>query len=444
MANKQTEVIENIEQETKVEVNSSRQLFNEAFDEIFKYIKLPSNIQKAIKGTTLIRGGTSIFVGLPGTAKTTIIEMMAKVFGGKMAKITAAPQKVTLEGSFYRLDIPALMRGEEKIVWKEITDADFLFISEINRAPQSFQDELIDLLQYRELESYGQIKKMKDNALGFLDMNWYRGTIDKAIGDRPRTLISFPKADAMNRMQLSQQRFNKRSLTDLRKLVTKKADLDDLYACQTEVEAIELDPTALLIATLITESFSACIYNRDFASERWIPPCFEDQLNKLGEVDTNIKPKCSFLGEICSCVKAPMAYRLDESLILLAKSFAWLEGSTKVSQDNITDALKYVVGNRLELRDSIAKHWVNASVWVEKELTSYLNAKKLKQWGKAIDCYITILKKDRTATEIERAKDQLEAFAKKNVELRPFAYAVGIAEFEDEDLQKKKLDDDND
>lgn len=435
-------------QETEHETVTPLDHFNNAFDEVFKYIKLPEDTQRALKATTLIKGGTSILVGLPGTAKTTLIEMLAKVFNIKMAKITCAPQKVTLEGSFYRLDIPSLMKGEEKIIWKDIADADFIFISEINRAPQSFQDELIDLLQYRELEAYGEVKTIKPNALGFLDMNWYRGGLDKAISDRPRTMIPFPSPDFFARMNISQKRFNKQSITDLRQKVVPKATLDDLIACQEEVEKIEIDDNALLYATLITESFSACLYNRDHASERWIPPCFEDQLEVLGEIDTNLTPKCSYLGEICSCVKTPMAYRLDESLILLAKSLAYLDGQSVVFQDeefgHVTEALKYVVGNRLELRVSIAKHWVNASDWVTNELYNYLNKNKLKQWATAIECFITASEgtPKYTQHQIDRAKTQLHTFANKNLELRPLALAVGITEFKKKKYGKDEVEDD--
>lgn len=437
-----------IVQETEQETVTSLDNFNNAFDEVFKYIKLPEDTQRALKATTLIKGGTSILVGLPGTAKTTLIEMLASVFNLEWAKITCAPEKVTLEGSFYRLDIPTLMTGEENIIWKKIADADFLFISEINRAPQSFQDELIDLLQYRELEAYGIVKKIKSHALAFLDMNWYRGGLDKAISDRPRTMIAFPSPDFPSRLRISQQRFNKRSLTDLRKEVTPKATLEDLIKCQEEVEKIEIDKTALLTATLITESFSTCLFKRSHASERWIPPCFEDQLEVLGEIDTNITPKCSYLGEICSCVKTPMAYRLDESLLLMAKSLAYLDGQNIVLQNDefhhITEALKHVVGNRLELRDSIAKHWVNASDWVTNELYNYLNKNKLKQWARAIDCFAIINEGTAKHSQhsIERAETQLKTFANKNLELRPLARAVGIKEFKNKKYGKDGKDDD--
>jgi MoxR-like ATPase len=416
--------------------------FDQAFDEVFKYINLDANVQRSLKAVMLIRGGSAILRGIPGTGKTTTVESIAKAFDLKLGKITCSPQKVTLEGSFFRLSIPDLLnKGEEKIIWKPIAEADVIFISEINRAPQSFQDELIDLLQYKEIEAYSNIKTLKEHTLMFFDMNPYRGGLDKAISDRPICSITFPRADFFKRYNISNSRFNKRSLRDVRQEIQSKATLDDLLECQAEVEKIEIDTTILALATLITESFSTCIYNRDFASDRWVPPCASDKLNKLGEVELE-QTKCEFHGEICSCIKSPLAYRIDEALVILSKSFAYLDGEPIILQKHMLEALQYVVGNRLELRDSIAKHWVDPSAWVKKELFNYLNAHKLPQWSKALLLWKEVQKNQISKKERDAKIEQLQAFGAKNLELRELLRSIGINTFVKEGDVKIEVDDD--
>lgn len=430
-----------VQKEAKKDVKAdSLTRFNEAFEEVFKYMDLDESVGRALKAVLLVNGGSAILRGIMGTGKTTTVEAIAKAFNLKLGKITAAPQKVTLEGSFYRLDIPSLLNeGEEKINWKEISEADLIFISEINRAPQSFQDELIDLLQYKELEAYGTIKTIKQHALMFFDMNPYRGGLDKAVADRPLCSITFPRADFFKRYNISNARFNNQSIRDIRKLIEPKASLEDLLNCQQEAEKIGVDRTILALATLITESFSTCVYNRDFASDRWVPPCASDKLNKLGEVELDAT-KCEFHGEICSCVKRPLAYRIDEALMILSKSFAFLDGENTIQQQHMLEALEYVVGNRLDLRDSIAKHWVDSSAWVKNELFNYLNSHKLKQWSKALVLWQEVSKNNLKKDERDRKIEQLKAFGAKNLELRELLRSIGIKTFVKEDDIEIDLD----
>ena len=288
---------------------------------------------------------------------------------------------------------------------------------------------MIDVLQYKELEAYGNIHKLKDHSLCFLDMNPYRGRLDVAVSDRPIGTITFPIPSFFQRYIITNNRFDENSIRDVRENIESVATLDDLLKCQEEVKRIKLDKSATFIATILTESFSSCIHNRDYASERWVPPCMSQKLEKIGEVSTN-ENNCTFFGEICSTIKSPMVYRIDEALILLAKSFAWLEGGNIIKDSHIYQALPYVVGNRLELRDSIAKHWVNPSVWVVKELMPYLNTRKLNQWREALTNYSVIIDKNKSNDEKQKAKKLLTAFASKNLELRPLANLVGISDFQ--------------
>lgn len=402
------------------------------FTELFKWMYLPEDVQRALMATSLIKGGTTVLEGLVGTGKTTTIETFCKIFGLSMGKVTCAPQKVTLEGTFFRLKLPELINeGIEVINWKEIMDSDVIFISEINRAPQSFQDELIDLLQYKEMEAYGSIKILKKYTLTYLDMNPYRGGLDKAIGDRPVATINFPRPKFTQRWNISQMRLDGQSIRDVRGIVEQKANFDDLIICQDEVEKIKINKIALIIATLITESFSTCLFKKDSASDRWQPPCLSDKLNDLYDTPKNVSFKCTFHGEICSCVASPMAYRIDESLLLVAKSLAFLDGEDEVNQNHMTEALKYVVGNRLELRDEIAQKYVNSSTWVSEKLYPSLNDKKLAQWTQAINIYLKISQKKYVGEqEKSRLQGKLAAFASKNLELRELAIAVGIADFD--------------
>lgn len=419
-------------------ITQARDAFEAAFKELFKYISLPPDTQKALKAVTLVRGGSAILEGIPGTGKTTAIEALAKAFGLRMAKITCAPQKVTLEGSFYRLHIPSLIKeGKEEVIWKTIAQADVLFISEINRAPQSFQDELIDLLQYRELEAYGEVKRIQQHALVFLDMNPYRGRVDRAIGDRPLMTILFPRSSFFQRFSLSMSRYDRQTIRDIREEVQTKASLADLLKCQAEVDTVSLTTDGLIYSTLLTESFSACIYNRDQASPDWPLPCGLDPLDRLGENPLAKKgqsAKCTFHGGICSCVKYPLAYRIDEALVLTGKSLAWLEDRDFITQEDMRTSLPWVVGNRLELRDSIAKHWASPAMWVVNELFTFLNETKLEVWKRTFKLYQKLQKNPTDQSSLK----QLTAIAAANLEVRPLAHLLGVTVFDTDQKEEEE------
>jgi len=98
--------------------------------------------------TTVIAKENAVLIGPPGTAKTMLITMLAKLLGARAYTILLT-RFTGYEDVFGPIDILKLTKGVYERKWSNIVNAEFVFLDEIFKANSAILNSLLSLLQER-------------------------------------------------------------------------------------------------------------------------------------------------------------------------------------------------------------------------------------------------------------------------------------------------------
>jgi len=98
--------------------------------------------------TAVIARENAVMIGPPGTAKTMLITMLAKLLGAR-AYTTLLTRFTGYEDIFGPVDILELTKGRYERKWSNIINAEFIFLDEIFKANAAILNALLSLLQER-------------------------------------------------------------------------------------------------------------------------------------------------------------------------------------------------------------------------------------------------------------------------------------------------------
>jgi MoxR-like ATPase len=98
--------------------------------------------------TAVIARENAVMIGPPGTAKTMLITMLAKLLGARAYTILLT-RFTGYEDVFGPVDILKLTKGVYERKWSKIVEAEFIFLDEIFKANAAILNSLLSLLQER-------------------------------------------------------------------------------------------------------------------------------------------------------------------------------------------------------------------------------------------------------------------------------------------------------
>lgn len=105
--------------------------------------------------SALIGSCNVLLLGAPGKAKSTLVEVTARLIGGKYFRLQGSPDaRMT---SVAHINVAELHKGNEVVVWKrEFLEADIILLDEINRFTPQMQNNFLQMMAENKVQYNGQ------------------------------------------------------------------------------------------------------------------------------------------------------------------------------------------------------------------------------------------------------------------------------------------------
>ncbi|MEX0567735.1 MAG: AAA family ATPase [Candidatus Njordarchaeota archaeon] len=322
-----------------------------AIKNIAKYYSISSENLEFLASAMLTRNPKILLIAPPESGKTTLVNVIAKLFkNAKIGIIISHPRK-TVEQTLVRLKIEDLLTKNQFTI--ELTDfinAEIKFINEINRLNPEVWDALLSVLEEGYLEFYGKIYNANKEYICFADMNPYRGDIDIALKTRfdYSLYLSTIIYNHTETMRITKLLLKKQKITDY---IESVIDFNDLIKLRNEVEKINIHDDIIVLADLIVLGLFGCKHVDKNYIENPILNC-ED---------------CVFSQNYCRFIKHTSGFRTIRSAIQLIRARSFLRQRDPKPED-IIFALKYSIPHRVELLDNYKTVYYN----IQKFVSDYL------------------------------------------------------------------------
>ncbi len=339
-------------------------------------------LQREVEAFVLahIAGMPVLLVGPHGSGKTRLTKAFYSMLclDGRPLKTFSLllKEKHTIHDVFYRYDLPALMRGEEKIVPLAV-DAEAVFLDEIFAnlqvlaALKDFLEErLVDRFRARWLFFTAATNPRNQFYETLLDLRNY------ADIDRFGVAITIGNRSGAKLGEIIYEMSRERGEAPL----GFRVDVSNLGEIRQEIRSLEVSARAYAFLTLLCHSLTVCYFTdlRDGNSRARI-----DKFMVLRELPCRYCRYGQNDGHFCSRYAAS-PNRLARDTLMLARAYAWLEGKEKADQNHVVKALHYTLPHRLYVIDDKLLERVPTITCVAErcleEFTGLLAVWKSRQW----------------------------------------------------------------
>ncbi len=270
----------------------------------------------------LVPNSSMLLVGGHGGAKTTLAKLLGRMFTGSSLQdiedgILRGHPQLTEEKILATLDLPTLMKGEEKVKWRSFVTDFWKIIDEVNRMTPYSQNILLSLLAERRVKFYDKSEPVHEFCL-FATMNPQdEGTFELPLPFLDRFGISLPfSMPTTNDLSLILKSTDDRLFGyDELQRVPKTLLKENVIQIWTYVDKYKIEDEAEEYIEAIVREFSVC-----------------DRINKGVSNDKEIGPDlcngCHFdtSRSICNKVTTILSVRAAKDLQRYAKALAWLIG----------------------------------------------------------------------------------------------------------------------
>ncbi|MDX8395862.1 MAG: hypothetical protein R8K22_05565 [Mariprofundaceae bacterium] len=122
-------------------------------------------------------------------------------------------------------------------------------------------------------------------------------------------------------------------------------------------------------AHMLNHYFSACLRPRSISNPQYQLPC----------------ESCAHKAEVCQSLRNTPGQRGLNSMLQLARAFAWWEGRNDVTLDDIEQALPYTYAHRLDFHSEVFREWPNPQEYLRQFVIGGHIAAKKERWMEAIE-----------------------------------------------------------
>jgi len=278
-------------------------------------------------------------LGFRGSGKTHVMECLIKMIHPSCVAVQQGYLSAELEDVFARPDIPSLMKGEEKVVWKDMVMSRIKAFDEIQRLGVGALSAMFRLMttgsvmyldQEMGVKEFWVIATANPTEVGEDALNV---RLPEPLWDRFDAVLWIPIAPLKYQIRIN-GRIEKAK--EALPVVWKEEDLLELWK---EVYNIEIPEDVEYVITLINRIMGFCQYAQNYDAS---------SLTEMQKRELCSKCNQSY---ICSRIARPASVRAKLALSRLAKGFAFLRGSKKVDIIDVQKAFPLVFWKRIKLMD---------------------------------------------------------------------------------------------
>jgi MoxR-like ATPase len=313
-------------------------------------------------------GLPTLLLGSHGTGKTRLVKSFAKMLYKDGAPIKAFMMLLKSTHKpldvFYSYDLPALMRGEEKVIPKAI-DADLVFLDEV------FANELIlsalkDFLEERIYDRY-EAKWMFFIGATNPGNDFYQNVlIQRNMADLDRFDVIIPMTPpASTVVPEVLEMFDEARTRENDYEPDLKVDVSEISKVREEIlTAVKMSQGAKAYLWLMSMAFSTCYYHDEVTGNK----SRADRFNMFERLPCE---RCTFKKfTMCNYALSPM--RFARSTTFLAKALAWIEDSKIAGVAHVRTAVKYTLPLRLvATREEVKLSAPTVETFVEQAVKSF-------------------------------------------------------------------------
>jgi len=280
-------------------------------------------------------------LGFRGSGKTHAMECLSKMIDPSCVAIQQGYLSAELEDVFARPDIPALMKGEEKVVWKDMVTARVKAFDEIQRLGVGALSAMFRLMtsgtvmyfdQEAGVEEFWVVATANPTELSEDSLNV---RLPEPLWDRFDAVCWVPIAPLKYQIRINGRvEEAKKALP----VIWKEKDLLELWR---KVKEVEIDATMEYVITLINRILGFCQHAQNY-----------DASSLTEAQKRDLCSRCSST-YICSQIARPPSVRAKLALTRLAKGFAFLRGGSKVELADVERAFPLVYWKRITLMDEM-------------------------------------------------------------------------------------------
>ncbi|RLC79835.1 MAG: hypothetical protein DRJ03_22750 [Chloroflexi bacterium] len=278
-------------------------------------------------------------LGFRGSGKTHVMECLIKMIDSTCVAVQQGYLSAELEDVFARPDIPSLMRGEEKVVWKDMVTARIKAFDEIQRLGVGALSAMFRLMttgsvmyldQEAGVKEFWVIATANPTELSEDALNV---RLPEPLWDRFNAVLWVPIAPLKYQIRING---NIEKAKEALPVIWKEEDLLELWKT---VENIEIPEDIEYVITLINRIMGFCKYAQNYDAS---------SLTEMQKRELCSKCNQSY---ICSRIARPASVRAKLALSRLAKGFAFLRGSKKVDIIDVQKAFPLVYWKRIRFMD---------------------------------------------------------------------------------------------
>lgn len=328
-----------------------RKKIQEALEEINKVIKSNKNITEyALAG--VLCDLKILLMSSHGKAKSLLAKTISKVTGLTTSRVQGS-QGLTESKYLARYNISELMKGKEKVIWKDFVDADIKFIDEINRVHPTALNAIFPMLAENEVDFGGEVKQVKPFSL-FATMN----PADEGTFTIPAPLID--RFD-INLLLQSTTIFEKINIIDVDiiepKVLFNKQEIENI---KQEIAQIKIPGSIILKLSYIIRDLQLCKYGDKEFLNNFPQSCID----------------CNFKNNVCAMIdnSTPLSDRAFLSSIKMLKSLSYIR-NCNINDHLIFEVLKIVLPHRIKASTNCSSNY-NTNFEFIQNLLNNINSKE--------------------------------------------------------------------
>ncbi len=346
---------------------NARKKYMKGIEEMERWYIFDRDNEEILKIIPLVRNGKFLLWGPYGFGKSFYAYLVARIFFGysrdevPMVQLT---NELSVNDVFFSIDVPSLMKGEEKVEPRSIVTAPFKFVNEFQRGNHRIYNTFLGLFE-EGFVAYRDKKFETRDYIAILDANPFdSGSVEvpSALMDRITASVYMRSLPGEKMLEMMEREGDFSRV----KVVMGEEDMRRLWR---EVSSVKVPDRERLLMILLHGYFSNCIYG--------------DKATMDHRHVATLCESCRYRTEPCYMVREPLGHRWWKDVTSIAKARAYFHARNEVNSDDIFFATKYALQHRIRTREKLRSLYRSREAWVD-EMLDNARIRLKKVWIPAI------------------------------------------------------------